>query len=37
MVDQSVSSLATPEPQIDRKMTMQKVDGRWLVRKVELL
>jgi Mce-associated membrane protein len=40
MVDQSVSSLATPEPQIDRsriKMTMQKVDGRWLVSKVELL
>jgi Mce-associated membrane protein len=40
MVDQSVSSLATPEPQIDRsriKMTMQKVDGRWLVSEVELL
>ncbi|HEY9305639.1 MAG TPA: Mce protein [Mycobacterium sp.] len=40
MVDQSVSSLATPEPQIDRsriKMTMQKIDGRWLVSKVELL
>lgn len=40
MVDQSVSSLATAEPQIDHsriKMTMQKVDGRWLVSKVELL
>jgi Mce-associated membrane protein len=40
MVDQSVSSLATPEPQIDRsriKMTMQKIDGRWLVSEVELL
>ncbi len=40
MVDQSVSSLATPEPQIDRsriKMTMQKIDGRWLASKVELL
>jgi Mce-associated membrane protein len=40
MVDQSVSSLATPEPQLDRsriKMTMQKVDGRWLVSQVELL
>lgn len=40
MVDQSVSSLATPEPQIDRsriKMTMDKIDGRWLVSKVELL
>ncbi len=40
MVDQSVSSLATPEPQIDHsriKMTMQKIDGRWLVSKVELL
>ncbi|MGB6207585.1 Mce protein [Mycobacterium sp.] len=40
MVDQSVSSLASPEPQIDRsriKMTVQKIDGRWLVSKVELL
>jgi Mce-associated membrane protein len=40
MVDQSVSSLAIPEPQIDRsriKMTMQKIDGRWLVSGVELL
>jgi len=40
MVDQSVSSLASAEPQIDHsriKMTMQKVNGRWLVSKVELL
>jgi Mce-associated membrane protein len=40
MVDQSVSSLAIPEPQIDHtriKMTMQKVDGRWLASKVELI
>lgn len=40
MVDQSVSNLATPEPQLDRsriKMTMEKVGGRWLVSKVELL
>lgn len=40
MVDQSVSSLATPEPQIDRsriKVTMQEVHGRWLVSDVELL
>lgn len=40
MVDQSVSNLDNPEPRIDRsriKMTMQKVDGRWLVSKVELL
>jgi Mce-associated membrane protein len=40
MVDQSVSSLAAPEPEIDHsriKMTMQKVDGRWLVSQVELL
>lgn len=40
MVDQSVSSLASPEVQIDRsriKMTMEKIDGRWLVSKVELL
>lgn len=40
MVDQSVSNLADPEPQIDRsrvKMTMEKVDGRWLVSRMELL
>lgn len=40
MVDQSVTSRAAPEPQIDRsriKMTMEKVGGRWLVSKVELL
>jgi Mce-associated membrane protein len=40
MVDQSVNSLASPEPQIDRsriKMTMQKVGDRWLVSNIELL
>jgi Mce-associated membrane protein len=40
MVDQSVSSLASPEPQIDHsriKVTMQKVGGRWLVSNIELL
>jgi len=38
-VDQSVSNLAVPDPRIDRsriKMTMDKVDGRWLASKVEL-
>lgn len=38
-VDQSVSNTAVPDPRIDRsriKMTMQKVDGRWLASKVEL-
>ena len=38
-VDQSVSNLAAPDPRIDRsriKMTMEKVDGRWLASKVEL-
>lgn len=38
-VDQSVSNLAVPDPRIDRsriKMTMEKVDGRWLAGKVEL-
>jgi len=38
-VDQSVSNLAAPDPRIDRsriKMTMEKVDGRWLAGKVEL-
>ena len=38
-VDQSVSNLAVPDPRIDRsriKMTMEKVDGRWLASKVEL-
>lgn len=38
-VDQSVSNGAAPAPQLDRsrvKMTMEKVDGRWLASKVEL-
>ncbi|BBY04776.1 hypothetical protein [Mycobacterium noviomagense] len=40
MVDQSVTSSANPEPYIDRsrvKVTMQKVNGRWLASDVELL
>lgn len=39
-VDQSVSNRNSPTPQIDRsriKMTMNKVAGRWLASKVELL
>ncbi|GFG87428.1 MULTISPECIES: Mce protein [Mycobacteriaceae] len=39
MVDQTVSNTARPDPRVDRsrmKMTMQKVDGRWLAGKVEL-
>ncbi|WP_293043022.1 Mce protein [Mycobacterium sp.] len=38
-VDQSVSNGAAPAPQLDRsrvKMTMERVDGRWLASKVEL-
>ncbi|MEB3983158.1 Mce protein [Mycobacterium sp. 663a-19] len=38
-IDQSVSNAAAPVPQLDRsrvKMTMEKVDGRWLASKVEL-
>lgn len=38
-VDQSVSNGAAPAPQLDRsrvRMTMEKVDGRWLASKVEL-
>jgi Mce-associated membrane protein len=38
-VDQSVSNGAAAAPQLDRsrvKMTMEKVDGRWLASKVEL-
>lgn len=38
-VDQSVSNAASPEPRLDRsriRMTMEKVDGRWLAGKVEL-
>lgn len=39
MVNQSVTNTARPDPRIDRsrmKMTMDKVDGRWLASKVEL-
>lgn len=39
MVDQKVTNTARPDPRIDRnrmKMTMTKVDGRWLASKVEL-
>ncbi|RAU98231.1 Mce protein [Mycobacterium colombiense] len=38
-VDQSVSNGAAPAPQLDRsrvRMTMEKVDGRWLASKVDL-
>lgn len=38
-VDQSVSNAAAPEPRLDRsriRMTMKKIDGRWLASKVEL-
>jgi Mce-associated membrane protein len=38
-IDQSVSNQAAPDPQIDRsrvRMTMEKVDDRWLASKVEL-
>jgi Mce-associated membrane protein len=38
-IDQSVTNRASPKPQIDRsriRMTMENVDGRWLVSKVEL-
>lgn len=38
-VDQSVSNGTAPAPQLDRswvKMTMEKVDGRWLASRVEL-
>lgn len=39
MVDQSVTNSAMPDPRIDRsriRMTMNKIDGRWLASKVEL-
>jgi Mce-associated membrane protein len=39
MVDQKVTNTSRPDPRVDRnrmKMTMQKVDGRWLASKVEL-
>lgn len=40
MVDQTVSNTALPDGRVDRsrmKITMDKVDGRWLAGKVELL
>lgn len=39
MVDQTVTNTTRPDPRVDRsrmKMTMQRVDGRWLASKVEL-
>ena len=39
LVDQSVSNLDTPQPQVDRthiKITMERVDDRWLASDVEL-
>jgi Mce-associated membrane protein len=38
-VDQSITNSSVPDPRMDRsriKMTMEKVDGRWLAGKVEL-
>lgn len=40
MVNQAVRNADNPEPVIDRsriRMTMEKVDGRWLASKVELI
>jgi Mce-associated membrane protein len=40
LVNQAVRNKDNPEPVIDRsriRMTMEKVDGRWLASKVELL
>lgn len=39
MVNQTITNTARPDPRVDRsrmKMTMEKVDGRWLASKVEL-
>lgn len=39
MVDQTITNTTRPDPRVDRsrmKMTMEKVDGRWLASKVEL-
>jgi Mce-associated membrane protein len=39
MVDQTVTNTDHPDPRVDRsrmKITMEKVDGRWLASKVEL-
>lgn len=39
MVDQRITNTARPDPRVDRsrmKMTMRKVEGRWLTSRVEL-
>lgn len=39
-IDQTVTNMAVPDPRIDRsriKITMEKIDGRWLASKVQLL
>lgn len=39
-VDQTITNTASPEPRVDRSrvvMTLDKVDGRWLVSRVDLL
>lgn len=39
MVNQTITNTSRPDPRVDRsrmKMTLQKVDGRWLASKVEL-
>lgn len=39
MVDQRITNTARPDPRVDRsrmKMTMRKVEGRWLASRVEL-
>ncbi len=39
-VDQDVTNSASPEPRVDRSrilMTMDKVDGRWLASKVDMV
>ncbi|WP_157895811.1 Mce protein [Mycobacteroides chelonae] len=39
-IDQSVTNVALSEPRLDRsrvRMTMEKVDGRWLTSKIDLL
>ena len=38
-VDQTVTNATAPEPRVDKsriKMTMEKVDGRWLAGKVDI-
>lgn len=39
MIDQKVTNTARPDPRVDHsrmKLTMEKIDGRWLASKVEL-